>query len=293
MIFVKFIAILLTTAAGLLQISLEHKWHDKRTKQQKKIRSLLIILMIVGFITASSLVIYDDQQTEKQIQGLTELNNSAEKAAKDAERRESKAIEDREQIKKELGELQEKIKPVVELATEKYPSLDVKNALVKLTDELQDLQKQSEELQRQTKTLSVRDYFHSLKPDTKNIVIERLKQVRGSLRDRKIEIQIISETGNTNRQKVAKELVEILKECNFRTSGPTPTMTFSKGVLSPVVISINPTEEDIARKLAYALNPFLNVEFSGKVQNSYDPGKITIAIYGNPMFNENGSVTFP
>ena len=293
MIFIKIIAMLLTTGAGLLQIGLEYRWHDKRTKKHKRVRSSLILLMIVGFLTASILVTYDDRQSEKQIQTLTDLKNGSERAAKDAEKRESRAVEDRERIKEELTELQEQIKPVVKLATEKYPTLDVKSALVKLADDVQDLQKQNEELRRQTKKLSARDYFQPLNSEIKNIVTERLKQVQASSNDRDIEIIIVSETGNTNRQKVAKELVAILKECGFGTSGPTPTMTFSKGILPPIRISVNEADKNIARQLADALNPFLNVQFSGKVKKDLKPGKINIEIHGDPLFNENGTVTFP
>lgn len=293
MILFKIIAIFLTAGAGLLQIGLEYKWHDKRTKKHKRIRCLLIFLMIIGFLAASFLVFYDDRQSEKQIKSLTELKSGFEKEASDAEERESKAIEDRERIKKELDELQEQIKPVIQLATEKYPSLDIEDALAKLAEEVQDLQKQNEELQRQTKYLSARDYFHPLNSNTKSIVLERLKQVKDSLGDREIEISIISEPGNINRQRVAKELVAILKESNFKTSGPAQAMVFSKSVLPPVRISINRSDADIARGLSFALNPFLNVKFSGKVKNDYTPGKINIEIYGNPIFKEDGVVTFP
>ena len=94
MILFKIIAIFLTAGAGLLQIGLEYRWHDKRTKKHKRIRSLLIFLMIIGVLTASFLVFYDDQQSEKQIKSLTELKSGFEKEASDAEQRESNAIEE-------------------------------------------------------------------------------------------------------------------------------------------------------------------------------------------------------
>jgi hypothetical protein len=103
----------------------------------------------------------------------------------------------------------------------------------------------------------------------------------------------VSESGNTNRQKAAIQLVEILSEGGFKTKGPTPTMTFSKGVLPPVRVSINPADEDIARQLADALNLYLNVPFSGKANNESKRGKISITIYGEPIFSDDGIVTFP
>lgn len=293
MIFIKIIAILLVTGAGLVQIGLEYRWHDKRTKKHKRVRSFLILIMIVGFLTASISVTYDDRQSEKQIQAVTDLKNGAEKAAKDAEERESKAIQDRERIKEELSELQEQIKPVVKLAAEKYPTLDVKSALVKLADDIQNLQKQNETLRQQTENLKAQDYFHPLNSSIKSIVDQRLNQILSFTINKKIQITIISESGNTNRQKVAQQLVKILSDVGFPTKGPSPTMTFSKGVLPAVRMELNPADEGIARQLAYALNPYLNVKFSGKSKNVYEQGKITISIYGNPIFSADGSVTFP
>ncbi len=293
MIFIKILAILFASGAGLLQIGLEYRWHDKRTKKHKRVRILLISLMIVGFLTASILVIYDDRKSEKQIQTLNGLKIVAEEAAKDAKKMESKAIEDRERIKEELSELQDQIKPVVKLATEKYPTLDVKSALVKLATDVQDLQKQNEALQKQTKEISIRDYFHPLNLSIKNKVIERLNQITDSLGKRKIKISIGCESGNRKRQMVAKELIEILSESGFNASGPSPFTSYSKKGFPAVQIYFNPADEDIVRKLAYALNPFLNVQFSGKVENEHALGKVNIAIYGNPIFSEDGIVTFP
>jgi len=293
MILIKIIAILITTGAGLLQIGLEHKWHDKRTKKHKTIRSFLLLLMIVGFLSASILVVYDDRQSELQVRTLTDLKDNAEKATKDSEKRELKAVEDRERIKEELEELQTRIKPVIKLATKKYPTLDINSALVKLADDVQDLQKQNEELRKITKDLAERDYFHPLNSMTKSIVVQRLNQIISSASNREIQITIVSESGNTNRQKVARQLVEILSECGFKTTGPSAAMTFSRGVLPAVRIAVNPADEDIARQLAFALNPYLNVRFSGKAKNDNEQGKISIAIYGDPIFSDDGVVTFP
>ena len=142
----QLLAILVVTCIGLIHIGLEYKWHDKRTKRHKQIRFILISLMIISFLAASVLVFLDDRQSKKQIQELSKLNISHEKTAEVAAKRENEAIEDRERIKNELYILQEEIKPVVQLATKKYPDLDTKNALFKLAEEIQNLQKQNEEL---------------------------------------------------------------------------------------------------------------------------------------------------
>jgi hypothetical protein len=250
-------------------------------------------MMIVGFLSTSILVIYDDRQSDLQVRTLTSLKESAEKTAKNSEERELKAISDREQIKKELENLQNQIGPVVKLATEKYPTLDINEALTKLAEDVQILQMQNEELKLKTNELKEQDYFHPLNSETKNTVIQRLSRIVNSESNRDIQITIVCESGNTNRQKVAKQLVDILSQGGFKAKGPSPTMTFSRGVLPPVRMSLNLADEDIARQLAFALNPYLNVKFLGKKSSENEQSRITIAIYGDPIFSENGIVTFP
>lgn len=293
MVYLKIIAILLSTGAGLLQIGLEHKWHDKRKTTYKKVRSTLVVLMIIGFIAASSLVLYDEKQSEIQIDKLTELNTKEEKSRKEAEDRELDAIEDRQRIKNELEALQMQIKPVIKLATEKYPTLDLNSALVKIADEVQTLKVTNEDLQKKTKELAERDYFRPLNTKLKGIVIERLHRILTSFNDRNIQISVISELGNTNRQKVAIQLVEILALGGFKATGPTPAMTAAKGILPPVQVIINPADEDIGRQLAEALNVYLKVIFSGRGNNESERGNIKIMIYGEPIFSDDGVATFP
>ncbi len=200
MILVKIIAIVIATAAGLLRFGLEYRWHDKRTNKHKKVKALLILLMVVGLLTASILVVWDGQQSEEQIQ-------SAEKAAKDSERRELKAIEDRESIKVDLdalqteynrqvleartreetatkqrkqledqanasaardatsqaellalrnqiGDLNERLEPLVLIATRIYPGLPEGSALERLTESLADVRTRTSILDKRVHSVS-------------------------------------------------------------------------------------------------------------------------------------------
>lgn len=196
MISIKILAIAITALLGLLQIGLEYKWKDRRTKKHKKIRSLLIALMIIGSLTAVFLVIYDDRESEKQIQSLTFLQISAEKSAKDAkyqisslsnlklsadkaaleaEKREHKAQEDRIRIQSELDKINDQMKPLIDIATANYPNLSTDNALKQLTDRIKtidaslvntkkELESTKQELLRKTSDRSLtREQKHSLK----------------------------------------------------------------------------------------------------------------------------------
>ncbi len=140
----KIIAIILASGAALLKDFLEYKWHDKRTKVHKQVRFVLVLLTIVGGVIASALVIYDDGQLKKQIE-TAEINEG------NSEKRESEAI-------KKLDALQEQIRPIASLAAEKYPTLDVTNALVKIARDVQDQKRQNEELQRRTEQLFTKQF---------------------------------------------------------------------------------------------------------------------------------------
>lgn len=300
MVFYKIIAIIIAAGAGLLQVGLEYIWHDKRTKKHKRVRSFLIFLMVVGSISAAFLVFIDDRQTAEQVRTLTEIKESAEKATKAAEAREQKAVEAREKIAQELAQLQEQMRPVIELATAKYPSLDVDAAVLEIANDVQKLQKENEQLlkrtealKKQTKELSERDYFHPLNAEIRNRVVESLNGILESNKDRSLQISIFCEKGNSLRQKVARQLVDILSESGIETKGPTAFTTFSSGVLPAVRVGLNREDGEIGRQLAEALNPYLNVRFVGKAANQNELGQISIAINGNPFFSEDGVVTFP
>ena len=101
------------------------------------------------------------------------------------------------------------------------------------------------------------------------------------------------EIGHTGRQKIAKELVAILEEGGLDVSGPTPSMTFSRGVPRAAIMELNPADEDIALSLADALTPFLRVTFSGRKKAEIEVGKINIGVRGEPLFGDDGVVTFP
>lgn len=134
MIVFKIIAISIATGVALLQIGLDSKWHDRRTKKHKRIRSRLIILMILSALTALFLVIYDDWQSQKQIGTLTDLKKSAEKAATDAENREKNAIKDRERLRNEFIEKTSKLSKQISEYQEEIRAKDQR---------IQDLEKQA------------------------------------------------------------------------------------------------------------------------------------------------------
>ncbi len=121
MLLLKIVAIAIACAAGLLQIGLEYKWHDKRTKLHRVTRRFLIAVVLVGTIMAIALVILDDRQARTQIANLTHLQLTAEASAADAVGREKQAIQDRASLREEISELADTLEPFLAMATARYP----------------------------------------------------------------------------------------------------------------------------------------------------------------------------
>ena len=293
MLLLKLLAIGIATGAGLLQIGLGYKWRDRRTKANIRIRRGLIGMMILGAIVAGVLVAVDDRQSTTQINRLIELKESAEAAASDAADREEEAKKDRAELKQKIDELQVRIDPFLAIAAARYPDLEPEKALERLADDVKELRQRTEQLDVRTRKLAARDFFRPLSPELRHFVVANLKQIPIRFPQRKISVSVSVETGHTGRQRVAKELVTILKDGGLDAAGPTSMMIFSSGVLPAVTMELNPTDEDVARALAGALNPFLKVTFSGRKKDEIEVGKITIGLHGEPLFGDDGVVTFP
>lgn len=120
-----------------------------------------------------------------------------------------------------------------------------------------------------------------------------MRALSGAFPGRPIALQVWVQTGHTGRQRIASQLVDILKSTGVMVSGPTPIITFSKGTPAAAKIAINPADEDIAGVLATALNPYLRVKFVGEKKIDLEKGHVSIYLHGEPAFAEDGSVTLP
>lgn len=196
----------MTTASGLLQIGLDYRWRDKRTKFHKSIRLLLIVLMVIGSITALALLIYDDKDSKEQIKSLTFLKDSAEKSAKDAEsqinsltnlrlnaekaaleaeRRELIAQEDRRKIQVELDKINEQMKPLFDIAVAKYPNVSADKALLKLAGRINSIEAETvntkKELENTKQELILKTTDRKLTQEQEQLLIESLSGITGKV----------------------------------------------------------------------------------------------------------------
>ena len=108
LLFLKIVAILIVAGVAFLQIGLDFRFQNERTGRQKLVRSLLILLLGVGFLAALILVVWSDRQSENQVQTLATVKNSAEKALENSKKKELILTTDLEKTKVDLNALRAK-----------------------------------------------------------------------------------------------------------------------------------------------------------------------------------------
>ena len=128
MIYLKIIAQLLTGISGLVALLLDYKWHDKRKKIFKTLRNFLIFLTIVSLIAGVIITINDEKDKTDEITNLTNKLDTTQNTLT--------------YIKSNGDTLKSQIKPFLDLATQQYPNLSSSQALEKLKNRLNDLDKQ-------------------------------------------------------------------------------------------------------------------------------------------------------
>ncbi|MFH2064212.1 MAG: hypothetical protein ABIK15_03305 [Pseudomonadota bacterium] len=111
----------------------------------------LSVTLIFGVVKENNTA-KEKNLAEESIKRLDMQLDFTNRKLKEAEKNELKAEDERKRIKTKLEDLQEQIKPVVELATEKYPAIDVKSALANLAN---DFQKQNDLTHRAFEKLGV------------------------------------------------------------------------------------------------------------------------------------------
>ena len=248
MILLKLIAPILIVLITSLQIALDYKWHDKRTRSHRRVRrALLYVLGVTALVTI--LIVIGDNRTTSQMQ--TQLGN----------------LQDTIQL--ERGEAARR-------------DLEAKNERSKLLERLSELHFE----------VSSDETFRPLESQLRQIALNALKSFIADAPESELQVSVHCEKGSSNRQLVAHELVKLLKEAEVNTQGPKSQMTFSKGILPAIRVNMNPDDEKLARKLVAAITPMFRTKFSGVRDKEIKSSQIFIYIFGEPLFNSDGSVAF-
>ena len=284
MFVLKVIAPLFVLAVALTQIALEHRWHDRRTKKHRRIRGLLVLLLIISTCATIAVVASDhrsSQKLEEQVSGLR----------MEAGTRESAAKQERAVLQEEVVRLEQKLDPFLKVALARFPNLAPESALQRLSEEIDVLRERTMQLETATESIARRDHYRPVDAAIRERVVGRLRSLGATGAGDGLAVSIYADTGDRNRQLVAAEFAEILREAGFEVAGPSSGITFSEGVLPSIRFKYHPDDRKDVRAFAEALDGLFAGEVSGRPQESHERGKLAISIYGTPMFAPDGSVT--
>ena len=120
---------------------------------------------------------------------------------------------------------------------------------------------------------------------------EKLRSFEASITRKKLTVSVDIETGSSLRDKVATTLGDALRsaELGYYATGNT-----FMGVLPeyPVTILCAPEEEETAIKFQKAIAVFLRGGTHVKAESGFPRDFIRVYLYGQPLFESDGSVTF-
>lgn len=301
MIFIKIIAIISTFLAGLIQIALEYRWHDKRTKKHKRVRSLLICFMILGVLVATISVIWDDRQSEEREQraiddrvkikaDLNSLQAKYDQQVLEARSFEHAATQQRKQLESQIEGLQDKLEPFVTIATNRFPGqYDEKIALSKLANELRELESRTKKIETEKERERIQSTYKRPDLRLRNQVISRLRTIIE--KEKSLVISIEYEMGNQLRLRVVNDLITMIKEANIPVNR-TSSQTHFRKPPPPMRAIFHPDDEQLFHNVISAFRGYLG----GKITRTRKPdtprGKIRLKFYGEPVFFTNTGVEF-
>lgn len=145
-----FLLPILMLVAGVLELALQYRWHDRRTRIHKRVRLALVAILLIGGIVSTIAVVQEDRQASQEVERLEELLAAAEKSEAAAEAREKAAVASRSDLETRLGELQAELQPFLELASRRHPEQPQDEALAALLAELQGVRTRLDEVAEAT-----------------------------------------------------------------------------------------------------------------------------------------------
>jgi hypothetical protein len=138
--------------------------------------------------------------------------------------------------------------------------------------------------------------YRPLQDSVRLELVNQLSSVHESSLDHAIKLSVSYEIGNIGRQRVTEELVDILKSAGFEIDGPSSQSTYfasNSGIPKAITIGINRDDLEMFKAIFKPLQSFLKVRFPFDMRNEHAKGIISINIYGEPLFADDGTVTFP
>ena len=123
----------------------------------------------------------------------------------------------------------------------------------------------------------------------RNQVISRLKSTAKLHKD--LIIKIGCESGNQERLRVVKDLVDMIKEAGISVKLSTEQFFFLKPP-PPIRVVYNPKDEDLFHKVMTALEGYMGGNVIRTRKNEIKSGILNLEFYGSPVFFTNTGVLF-
>lgn len=264
----------------LLQQFVEYKWHDKRTNKHKIIRRFLIFLIIVLGGISIYTAINQEHNSKNLTKDLDEIKSNSKKSILISEEREKKAQQDRDEIKSLL-------KPFIEIAQTKYPSLDTNSALNRLVLDI-----------KEVKELATRDIYKSLSENSRKELISTIKEYISKNNVNPPVIKFFVQQGNQNRYQVVLDLMEIFNVAKLTAKIEAMGLFPQSGPQYGIEIHTNSNYANYIDGLFKVISKYYEMNVGLAVRDSkewqkegeFPKGEVHIIVSGIPLFSSNGKV---
>lgn len=274
MLIIKIIGPSLVLLVTLLQIFIDYKWYDRRTKEHKQARRILPTIIIAAIIFSVITVIIDDYNSST-------INKQLIEAKKERATLQGKVIE-----------LESKLDPFIEIARRKYPNQLADVALDSLFNEIKRIEKNTKILGERTDHLYTRESFIKLDDSNRNAIVANLSAVRAKLFS-PIKFELIVESGSQIRYDFMVQMKELLTASGFDVEGIKRETNIWRGTPPPILLYVNTSDEEITNSVFVVFNKIL-FRFipAGKFSDANPKGIIKIHLFQTPLFYPDGSIYF-
>lgn len=254
--------------------------HDNAVKWWDSFRRLpfwkqLIIIVVVIVVGAGYLYLwFGPMRTLKQSNSRL-INELSQAQAEVTTLRDKKGELHRENL--HLKELLDPIRKKAELI---YPELETAAAIAKVAQDVQDV-----------RSLATEDRYKQLSPARRDRLVTSLKALLAQ-QTNPPRIILLVQQGNSARMRVANDLKGMLTAAGFSID-LRPAMIFHEGVPPDVSVSLHPSNTEFVKQLVNLVGTiFINRQFVGRQKDEAPTTEVTIKIIGDPLFSEEGVVSF-
>lgn len=293
MIFLKLIAPFVALIATVLQFFLDDKWHDKRTKEYKRGRYLLLFSIIITAIVSGVIIYLDDAGSKGldyqlgRIQGQNDSLKTLITQIQENTHQERKALES------EIKNLNSSLEPFRLIAERRFSNVSRSEALSKLAERIEKVESQVKDVDRLREIASK----HEFKPINKGLyanIVKLLLPISSKFKSNEVVIEISYETwALPPTRQFADQLANMLKESGFEVHGPNFVTVYLVSKTYPLEWGYNESQYELINELYSVLRNIIkpNINNTYAKRNNFQKGSMRIHFAGSTIFDDEGRVS--